>query len=238
MKESKLVQSEQGITGRIWGIFTSPKATFESLSQSIGTLDLVVPALILLVLAIASQALVTPVVIQEQQQRVIQREDIPDEQKDMILERMEGAVGNPTRYLIGGITVFIWYALISGIVMFFGAFVLGGQASYRDTLVVVLYSQLVGVVEAVLKIPLTLQLATANLKTGMVILLPGALEGSLIYRFFQRLDFFAMWKIYLVAMGVAAIYKVEAKQTRMVLFGSWVLAMFLLAWLLDGRRPF
>jgi hypothetical protein len=238
MEEARLVPSNLSIIRRIWGIFTSPKATFESLSQSISALDLVVPALILLVLSIGSQTLVTPVVIQEQQQRVLQREDIPEEQKDMILERLDGAVGNPVRYLIGGAAVIIWYALISGIVMFFGAFILGGQASYRDTLVVVLYAQLVGIVEAVLKIPLTVQLATAHLKTGLVILLPGSLEGSLIYRFFQRLDFFAMWKIFLVALGVAAIYKVEAKQARMVLFGAWVLAMFLLAWLLDGRRPF
>jgi hypothetical protein len=238
MEEEKLIVSNLPILRRIWGIFTSPKATFESLSQSISTLDLIVPALILLVLTIGSQAFVTPVVIQEQQQRVLQREDIPDEQKDIILERMEGAIGKPVRYLIGGATVIIWYALISGIVMFFGAFILGGQASYRDTLALVLYSQLVGIVEAVLKIPLTIQLATTNLKTGLVILLPGSLEGSLIYRFFQRLDFFAMWKIYLVALGVAAIYKVKAKQVRLVLFGAWVLAMFLLAWLLDGRRSF
>lgn len=238
MIEQRPIASNLTVTRRIWGIFTSPKATFESLSQSIGTLDLIVPILILLALSLGNQVLVAPVVIQEQQQRVLQREDIPDEQKEMILERMEGAVGKPVRYLIGGAAVIIWYALISGIVMFFGAFILGGQASYRDTLVVVLYSQLVGIVEAVLKIPLTLQLATANLKTGLVILLPGALEGSLIYRFFQRLDFFAMWKIYLVALGVAAIYKVEAKQTRLVLFGAWVVIMFLLAWLLDGRRPF
>jgi len=34
---------------------------------------------------------------------------------------------------------------------------------------------------------------------------------------------------------VALIYKVEEKKARTVLFGAWVLAMFLLAWLLDGR---
>lgn len=238
MDEEKLIVSNLPIIRRIWGIFMSPKATFESIVQSISTLDLIVPALILLFLSIGSQTLVTPIVIQEQQQRVLQREDIPDEQKDIILERMEGTVGSPVRYLIGGATVIIWYALIGGIVMFFGSFVLGGQASYRDTLVVVLYAQLVGIVEAALKIPMTVQLATSNLKTGLVIILPGSMEGSLIYRFFQRLDFFAMWKIFLVALGVAAIYRVEVKRTRMVLFGSWVLVMFLLAWLLDGRRPF
>jgi hypothetical protein len=238
MEEEQVVRANQPILGRIWGIFTSPKATFESIAQSIGTLDLIVPVLILIALSIGSQAVVTPIVVQEQQQRVLQREDIPDEQKDIILERIQGAIGNPVRYLIGGAAAIIWYALISGIVMFFGAFILGGQASYRDTFAVVLYSQLVGIVEAALKIPLTVQLATTNLKTGLIILLPGSLEGTLIYRFFQRLDFFAMWKIFLVALGVAAIYKVEAKRTRMLLFGAWVIAMFLLAWLLDGRRPF
>ena len=69
----------------------------------------------------------------------------------------------------------------------------------------------------------------------MALLLPGSLNGTLIYRFFHSLDFFAMWKVFLVALGVALVYKVEEKKARIVLFGAWVLAMFLLAWLWGGR---
>ncbi|UCD37128.1 MAG: YIP1 family protein [Fidelibacterota bacterium] len=220
---------------RLWGVIITPKATFQSLAQSIGTWDLVAPLLILLALSMASQALVGPIRIEEQRQIVLQREDIPEDQKEIYLERLDGALARPSRYLIGGGTVIIWYAMIGGIVMFFGAFILGGQASYRDTLVVVLYANLVAIVEMALKIPLILQLGTTKVKTGLVLLLPGSLEGALLYRFFQRLDFFAMWKIFLVAMGTALIYTVEEKRARTVLFGAWLLVMFLLAWLLDGR---
>jgi hypothetical protein len=197
--------------------------------------DLVVPLFILLCLSLMSQALVGPVAIEEQRHKVIQREDIPEARKDAILERLDGTLARPSRYLMGVGVAAIWYAFLGGVVMFFGAFILGGQASYRETLTVVLYASLVGIVEMVLKIPLMLQLATTKVKTGLVLLLPGSLDSTLIYRFFQRLDFFAMWKIFLVAMGVAVIYKVEEKRALIILFGAWILAIFLVAWLLDSR---
>ncbi|MFB0517294.1 MAG: Yip1 family protein [Candidatus Neomarinimicrobiota bacterium] len=220
---------------RLIGVFGAPRATFTALSQSIGALDLVVPLLILLVLSLAGQAFVGPLAFEEQQQRILQREDLPDDQKDALLERMERSLSSPTRYLMGGATVIVWYAILGGVVMFFGAFILGGQASYKDTLAVVLYASLVGVVESIIKIPLVLQTGTTRVETGLALLLPGSLDGTLIYRFFHRLDFFAIWKVFLVTIGVALIYKVEGKKARIVLFGSWVLVMFLLAWLLDGR---
>lgn len=235
MDEHNTQDGNKTVIQRIWGVFVTPRATFSALAQSTGVLDLLVPILILLVLSVGSQALIGPLAIEERQQRILQREDIPDEQKDAILERMEGALNRPSRYLLGGITIIVWYAILGGVVMFFGAFILGGQASYKDTLAVVLYASLVGVVEWVVKIPLILQTGTTKVETGLALLLPGSLDGTLIYRFFHRLDLFAMWKVFLVALGVALVYKVDGKKARTVLFGAWALAMFLLAWLLDGR---
>ena len=235
MDEQSTTNESKTVIQRIWGVFVTPRATFSALAQSIGMWDLLAPLLILLVLSVGSQALIGPMAIEEQQQQILQREDIPDEQKDVILERMEGALNSPSRYLLGGIAIIAWYAILGGVVMFFGAFILGGQASYRDTLAVVLYAGLVGVVEWVVKIPLILQTGTTKVETGLALLLPGSLDGTLIYRFFHSLDFFTMWKVFLVALGVALVYKVEEKKTRMVLFGAWALAMFLLAWLWGGR---
>jgi len=234
MDEQSTTDERKTVIQRIWGVFVAPRATFSALAQSIGMWDLLAPFLILLVLSMGSQVPIGPMAIEEQQQRILQREDIPDEQKDVILERMEGAV-RPSRYLLGGVTIIVWYAILGGVVMFFGAFILGGQATYKDSLAVVLYASLVSIVESVLKIPLMLQTGTTKVETGLALLLPGSLDGTLIYRFFHRLDFFAMWKVFLVALGVALIYKVEERKARIVLFGAWILAMFLLAWLLDGR---
>lgn len=221
---------------RIWGVFVAPRATFRALSQSIGVLDLVVPILILLVLSVGSQELVGPLQLEEQQEQILQSERYTDEQKDEYLERIDRSLESPWRFLRVGITLIVWYAILGGVLMFFGAFVLGGQATFKDALAVVLYANLVAIVGWVVKIPLMLQLGTTRVETGLALLLPGSLDGTLLYRFFHRLDFFAMWKVLLVTIGVALIYKVEEKKARNVIFGAWVLAMFLLAWLLDGRR--
>lgn len=233
MDEQNTTDESKTVIQRIWGLFTAPRATFNALAQSVGMWDLLAPFLILMVLSIGSQVLVGPMAIEEQQQRILQREDIPDEQKDVILERMEGALG-PSRYLLGGIGTIVWYAILGGVIMFFGAFVLGGQATYKETLAVVLYANLVSIVESVLKIPLMLQAGSMRVETGLALLLPGSLDGTLIYRFFHGLDFFTMWKVFLVALGVALVYKVEEKKARIVLFGAWVLVVFLMAWLLPG----
>ncbi len=235
MDEQSTTNESKTVIQRIWGVFVTPRATFTALTQSIGMWDLLAPFLILLVLSLGSQALIGPLAFEEQQQRILQREDIPDEQKDAILERMEGALNRTSRYLLGGITIIAWYAILGGVVMFFGAFILGGQGTYKNTLAVVLYAGLVGVVEWIVKIPLILQTGTTKVETGLALLLPGSLDGTLIYRFFHSLDFFAMWKVFLVALGVALVYKVEEKKARIVLFGAWVLAMFLVAWLWSGR---
>ncbi len=238
MDEQSTTDESKTVIQRIWGVFLTPRATFSALAQSIGMWDLLAPFLILLVLSVGSQALIGPMAIEESTQQILQREDIPDEQKDVILERMEGTLNSPRRYLLGGITIIAWYAILGGVVMFFGAFILGGQGTYKNTLAVVLYAGLVGVVESVVKIPLILQTGTTKVETGLALLLPGSLGGTLIYRFFHSLDFFAMWKVFLVALGVALVYKVEEKKARIVLFGAWVLAMFLQAWLLGGLGLF
>ena len=238
MDEQSTTDESKTVIQRIWGVFLTPRATFSALAQSIGMWDLLAPFLILLVLSVGSQALIGPMAIEESTQQILQREDIPDEQKDVILERMEGTLNSPKRYLLGGITIIAWYAILGGVVMFFGAFILGGQGTYKNTLAVVLYAGLVGVVEWIVKIPLILQTGTTKVETGLALLLPGSLDGTLIYRFFHSLDFFAMWKVFLVALGVALVYKVEEKKARIVLFGAWVLAMFLVAWLLGGLGLF
>ncbi len=235
MDEHNTQDGNKTVLQRIFGVFLTPRATFSALAQSIGMLDLLVPFLILLALSVGNQRLVGPLALEEQREQILQSERILDEQKDTILERMEGAINKPSRYLLGGVTLIVWYAILGGVIMFFGAFILSGQATYRDTLAVVLYANLVGVVESIVKIPLILQTGTTRVETGLALLLPGSLDGTLIYRFFHRLDIFAIWKVFLVALGVALVYKVEEKRARTVLFGAWVLAMFLLAWLLDGR---
>jgi len=237
--EDQVTVESPGMTvvRRMIGVFTAPRATFSSLVASTNVVDIVIPMVVMLVLSLGTQSLIRPIAIEEQTQKILQRDDIPDDQKEIMLDRMEemtGRMSGPVGYLIGiGVTVG-WYAIMAGVLMFFGAFILGGQAPFNDTVAVVAYAQLVSILELIIKVPLMLQTQTIQVETGLALLLPASMDTSLLYRFFHRLDFFSIWRIFLMAMGMALLYRVNEKRARLILFGAWALAMFLLAWLIDG----
>lgn len=224
------------IIRRMIGVFSAPRATFSSLVASINTVDIVIPMAVMLVLSLGTQSILRPIAIEEQTQKILQRDDIPDDRKEIMLDRMEemtGRMGGPVGYLIGAAAIMGWYGILAGVLMFFGAFILGGHAPFKDTVGIVAYAQLVSILELIIKVPLIIQTQAMQVETGLALLLPGNMDTTLLYRFFHRLDFFSMWRIFLMAMGVALLYRVDEKRTRFILFGAWVLAMFLLAWLID-----
>ena len=220
------------------GIFTMPRATFSSLVGSISTVDILIPVFVVLVISLAMQPLVEPIAMEEQTQTILQRDDLPDDEKEIILDRMErfgDRMGGPLGYLIIVSATLVWYAVLAGVIMFFGSFILGGQASFKDTLGVVVYAQLVNVVELMVKIPLIIQTQTIQVETSLALLLPGSLDSTLLYRFFHRLDFFSIWRIFLLALGLAICYGVVGTRWRSMPCGAWAFAILLLAWLFDGR---
>ena len=219
---------------RMLGIFTAPRATFTALSKSTSWADVVVPLAVIMAFALGSQSLLWPVQLEAQREFILRSERIPEDRKDAALERVESRAQGPVAMIIRVVAPPVWFAVIAGIVMFTGSVVLGGQAPFMATFAMVLYANLVGLVEWLVKIPLMLQAQSVRVQTGLSLLLPDTLEGTLIHRFLGHLDLFSMWKIFLLAMGMALLYKVSENRGRQVLFGAWVLAMFLIALVFKG----
>lgn len=221
---------------RISKIYSDPKATFSSFERSITLKDVTVPILILLVVSFGAQLLVVPIALNEQISR-IERRDMAPEQKEAMLDRIESMMGNSVSvksFLLTTVTTLLSFVLLAGVVLFFGSFILAGEATFKQALAVVVFVGMIGVLEWAVKIPLILQSGTIQVETGMALFLPVSLDGTLLYRFFHRLDFFAMWKIALIAMGTATVFGTTEKSARLAYFSAWAVLMFLLAWLFDG----
>jgi hypothetical protein len=200
--------------------------------------DMTVPFLLLLVVNLGTQTVIGPLAMDEQVERIYQRDDLTAEQQEEIVEQMENAMGRNSGlrpYVIGTLVRVAWFAVLGGVVLFFGAFVLGGEAAFTGAMAIVVFSSLIGLVELAVKVPLMLQAGSTQVETGLALLLPGSMRSTLVYRFFHRLDFFIMWKVGLTALGTALFFRVSEKQANMAFFGAWAAAMFLLAWLLDSR---
>ena len=223
---------------RIITIYSNPRATFSSFEGSISLKDVTVPILILLVASFGSQLFIQPIAFDEQISRIEQNQDISEEQKEAAVDRMESMIGNPISvksFLLTTVVTLVGLAVLAGLVMFFGSFILAGEATFQQALAIVVFVSMIGVLESAVKIPLILQSGTIQVETGMALLLPVSLDDTLLYRFFHRLDFFAMWKMTLIAMGTAMVFRTSEKSARLAYFSAWAGLMFLLAWLLDSR---
>ena len=222
----------------IIGIFSAPRATFSQMRPSITWKDMAVPFLLVVVVTLGTQAVMGPLAMDEQIERILQRDDLSVEQQEQFIERMEHAMGRNSGlrpYVISTLVRVAWFAVLGGVVMFFGAFVLGGEAAFTGAMAIVVFSSLIGLVEMAVKVPLMLQAGSTRVETGLALLLPGSMRSTLVYRFFHRLDFFIMWKVGLTALGTALFFRVPEKPARLAFFGAWAAVMFLLAWLLDSR---
>ena len=224
------------MVGWMLGIFTHPRATFSDLQQSISLRQLAVPVLLVLAVSLTAQGLMRPMAIEEKRSHYSQRDDLTEEQVEAILDRLdEAAVGGAKQYLYAGLAGLAWLAILTGVVMFFGNFVLGGEGRATAAATIVVFVSLIGILELAVKVPLMLQAGSTQVETGLALLLPRSMEGSLLYRYFHRLDFFGMWKVGLLALGSGILFRVSEKQANYAYFGAWAAVMLLLAWLLDGR---
>ncbi len=236
MEDNITATGNNGLLGKITGLFFSPRATFESLAKSITTMDYIVPLVLLVIIVLGSQSLIIPLAMEESRDRVLQMEQLDEQQRQDALDRIDAAAANPSimRSMIGVIFAIVLIALTAGLLLFVGNNVLDGQGTFGQAMVIAVYANLVTIPAAIVKVPLMLQAQSLKVETGLSLLLPPSLDITVIGRIFNRLDLFGFWQWYLMALGVAIVFKVDEKRSRYIYLGIWVGFMILLALLIDG----
>lgn len=236
MEDNLTTTGNNGLFGKIIGLFISPRATFESLAQSITTMDYIVPLVLLVIVGLASQSLVMPLAMEESRDRVLQMEQLDEQQRQDALDRIDDVAANPSimRSLMGLAFAIVLMAITAGLLLFIGNNMLDGQGTFGQAFAITVYASLITIPAAIVRVPLMLQAQSLKVETGLSLLLPPSLDVTLIGRIFNRLDLFGFWQWYLMALGVAIVFKVNEKRARMIYLGIWVGFMILLAVLIDG----
>ncbi len=208
--------------GRILGIFSSPKETFESIDQKPTWL---VPFLITVLIAIGLNFLVMDIGIQDQIAKM-EAMGTPPEQIEMVETQMQG----PMRYIqivaIPIVTLAIW-AILSGILLFGSTTILGGNAKFKKVFSVVAWSSLVSLLGGIIKTLLILSKQTVHgVSTSLAILLPTpglADRPSVFYRVLSKIDIFIVWQLLLWMIGLAVINRFTTKKAANFVIPLWIL---------------
>lgn len=210
---------------RVVGIFTQPQRVFVYLRSKP---DIWLPIIISIIVGIASSFLIYDVAITDTIASYEQNENIPDAQRDMIIDsieqRRQGAWRYVSIFVFPVIGTFVIFALVALAFWFIGNVILGGKAKYKQVFSAFAYSYLIiAIAGAIVKIPLMLSKQTIKVHTSFAILMPQDASQSALFRFLDSFDIFTIWVLIVFSIGYAVIYRFSQTKAFMGVFISWLL---------------
>lgn len=216
---------EMGVFGRIVGIFSSPKETFESIDRKPTWL---VPFIIVTLFAILSQLIVLDIGIADRME-IMRAQEMSAQQ----LEAAEAQMAGPMRYIgpiVSPIFILLIWAIFAGILLFGGNTVMGGESKFKKMFSMVAWTSLIGVVGGALKTLLILSKGTSvGVVTSLAILLPTPAPGqtTTLWRLLERFDVFSIWNLVLWVIGISVIYKFSIKKSATFIIILWAIYIIL-----------
>jgi|GEM_PF-842317 len=221
---------------RVWNVFFDPVNTFESLKNRITWKDLWLPAVIILIATLITIQLTYPVQIRESRQMIMRMDNLTDQQKDALLERVSEDKLPVRNMIIGGITPFVTALFIAAVYLFVGNFFGGGYAKYLMILAVTLHINMIDVLAGVVKVPLMIAQKTMMVHTSLAILFDKADLSSVWFRIAMQADLFRVWKLILWVIAFKVIYKYSTQKSLLLTGLIWVLASVIMI-ILQGLSP-
>ena len=218
---------EMGAMGRIVGIFSSPRETFENIDRKPTWL---VPFIIIVIVTLVLGLLAMDIQIKDRLADMEAR-DIPAERFEATQRQMEG----PLKYIgfiVAPIGMLIVWVIIAGILLFVGNTLMGGETKFKKVFSVVAWTSLIGVVGQIVRTFLVLSKGTTRgVGTNLAILLLPTPElgqsPSYLYRFLSQFDVFAIWGLALYIIGLAVIYRFTTKKSATLVIGVWAVYVVL-----------
>lgn len=196
---------------RIFGVFFSPKNTFEDIDRKP---TWVVPVALILAIVVAFTIITMPITMPEQMEK--QREKMlergmGDDQIDQIMASQEkiGKFIGPVGAVISTIIILLIFA---GILIFVGNIVLGGKTTFKTMFSVYVHSSLIGMLGMLLSLPLIIQKQTANVHFSLALMLSEDQSKTILYNVLKAFGLFSIWQYVVLAIGFAVIYKFSMKK--------------------------
>lgn len=212
---------EMGVFERITGVFISPRETFEAIDQKPTWL---VPYIIVLVFTFAMMLLTQKIGVQDMVARYQAQGDVPQEQIDRMIAQTQG-IWRIIQFVAVPVFMLIVWAVLSGILLFGGNTLLGGNASFKKIFSLMSWSSLIGVLSGIVHTAVVLSKGTTQgVTTSLAILLPVpelSEKPSFLFRLLSKFDIFTIWSLILWIIGLSVIYKFSVKKTSGLVLSLW-----------------
>ena len=148
--------------------------------------------------------------------------DFPDDQRAEMMDRLStDSLGTITfATALGG--ALIWYLLQTGIIFGIGTLTLGISSTFKSFWTLIVLINTTNIIELAVKVPLIISTGNLMIESGLSMLLPNYLTETFIYNFLFQFDFFSIWRVILIGLGLTIIHGTDRTKTFSILFGAWI----------------
>jgi hypothetical protein len=209
----------------IFNIYFAPSRVFSVLKEKP---QWITPFIIILVV-VAATAAVTVTLTRE---TIIARQEEMFEQRGMTDEQIEQAkqfTSGPAiliSSILSGVIFTALLLLIFAVVTNLFIPLFGGESGFKKVFSVICFSALVMVPAAILKLIMIAMTKSPFVTTSLALAVPSMAKTSFLYQLLAGFDFFALWEMILVAMGISITNSVVKKNAYILVFVIWIVSIF------------
>ena len=220
-------QSQQmsALSGVLQVLF-APSKVFASVRQMP---NWILPLIIFTALVVIVTLILYPTIRTEILNNVTNNPDLNEEQRAQLVEQVSGRL--TLGWILGPGLVFqlIIYFVVAAVFFFVANILMGGEGNFPQLLSITGLSQMVMIPEDLVKVPIILAKQTIKVHTDLSLFLPTSMEESFVLRLLSQLDIFTFWKVFLIGLGTAVVYKFTNKKAMTAAFVIWGIYILLAA---------
>ncbi len=212
--------------GRMLDVFFAPTKVFTYLKEKPQWAVAFVIVLIVVTVVAAVSVGIARDTILERQAEAMRERGMTEEQMEQALSVASG----PLLYISSAVGAAIFTAIM--LVLF--AFILNlfipvfsGTAAFKTVFSLISHTALVKVLAAIVKLILIIMTKSIFVTTSLALLVPNMARESFGYQLLMGCDFFVLWEMILVAIGINITNDVPKKSAYILVFLIWVVSLFI-----------
>jgi len=202
------------LPARIAQVFFSPAALFDKLKAR--------PAWIGALVTIVVVSLIVQILFPEELLRQLVMEQLGDNPEQAQIDAAMRLAGI-FRYVGPVVFTPILAVVLAGLVLLIWNLILGGEASFAQTMSISTHTLFIPTLGGLLTVPLMIAAGDATVALSLDLLLPGLDEEGFLYGFLHGLNLFSIWAAVVLGIGVSRLYpKATAGSAALVILSLYV----------------
>jgi Yip1 domain len=229
------IRTPLSLPARFFGIITSPRATYEAVVADPKWLGMM--ALVAVLMAVVVGGFLKTKVGQEAWIDAATTNPMSGPVTDQQLQGME-KIAPYIGYITGcffliGMPLFV--TVLAGILFAVFNAAMGGDATFKQVLTVVVHTGPIGLLAQLFTAPLNYARGTMSSASNLGVLAQGVLsEGSFVARLLGAIDIFLIWQLFVLSIGLAVLYRRRTQPIATSLFVLYAVIAVIVAFVRRG----